>query len=94
MYSRILVMGAMLLASSVFANTPKSVTLDVKNMTCDLCPVTIRKALQKTPGVTRAQIDFDKKTAVVSYDADTVNVAKLVSATTNAGFPSTPREAK
>lgn len=94
MYSRILVIGAMLLSSGVFANTPKSVTLDVQNMTCDLCPVTIKKALEKTPGVTKAQIDFDKKTAFVSYDADKVSVAKLVSATTNTGFPSTPREAK
>ena len=94
MYSRILAVCAISLTSSVYANTPKSVTLDVQNMTCGLCPVTIKKALEKTAGVTKAQIDFDKKTAVVSYDADKVNVAKLVSATTNAGCPSTPRETK
>lgn len=94
MYSRILLIGALLLSANVFAGTPQSVTLDVKNMTCDLCPVTVRKALEKTPGVTKAQIDFAKKTAVVSFDADVVKVAKLVDATTNAGFPSSPRSEK
>ena len=94
MYSRIFVISAILLTSSVYANTPKSITLNVQNMTCGLCPVTIKKALENTVGVTKVQIEFDKKTAVVSYDAEKVGVAKLVSATTNAGFPSTPREAK
>lgn len=94
MYSRILLIGALLMSSNVFAGTPKTVTLDVKNMTCELCPVTVKKALEKTPGVSKAQIDFASKTAVVNFDADVVNISKLTAATTNAGYPSTPQNAK
>jgi len=69
-------------------------TLDVKNMTCELCPVTVKKALEKTPGVAKAQIDFAKKTATVTFDPDVATVAALAQATTNAGYPSTAREVK
>lgn len=93
-YSLILLIGALLLSASVFASTPNTVTLDVKNMTCATCPITVKMALEKTPGVTKAQVDFAKKTAVVSFDADVASVGKLVDATTNAGFPSTPRNTK
>ena len=94
MYSRTLIIAAFLLSGNAFAGTPKTVTLDVKNMTCELCPVTVKKALEKTPGVTKAQIDFAKKTVVVNFDGDVVNVAKLTDATTNAGYPSTARDTR
>ena len=82
------------LSINAFAGTPKTVTLDVKNMTCELCPVTVKKALEKTPGVAKAQIDFAKKTATVTFDPDVATVASLAQATTNAGYPSTAREVK
>lgn len=94
MFSRILLVGVLLLSGNVFAATPKTVTLDVKNMTCELCPVTVKKALEKTPGVTKAQIDFASKTAVVNFDADVVNLTRLTDATTNAGYPSMLRNSK
>mgnify|MGYP003416968246 CR=1 FL=1 len=31
------------------AAPPKTVTLDVQNMTCGLCPITVKKSLQKVP---------------------------------------------
>lgn len=82
------------LSFNAFAGTPKTITLDVKNMTCELCPVTVKKALEKTPGVTKAQIDFAKKTATVTFDPDVSTVAALTQSTTNAGYPSTAREAR
>jgi hypothetical protein len=36
--------------SAAFAGAPQIVTLDVKNMYCDLCPVTVRKSLQHVRG--------------------------------------------
>jgi mercuric ion binding protein len=66
--------------------------LDVQNMTCGLCPVTVKKSLEKVPGVSQARIDFDKKTATVTFDADKATAAVLVKATTDAGFPSTVRK--
>jgi mercuric ion binding protein len=68
---------------------PQTAVLDVQNMTCDLCPVTVKKSLEKVPGVSQARVDFEKKTAIVTFDADKTNASALVKATTNAGFPST-----
>ena len=73
---------------AAFAATPQTAVLDVQNMTCSLCQVTIRKALEKVPGVMGAKVDFDHKTAIVKYDPDKASLAALVNATTNAGFPS------
>ena len=74
---------------SVFAATPQTAVLDVQNMTCSMCSITIHKALEKVPGVIDAKVDYDHKTATVKYDADKTSPSALVKATTNAGFPST-----
>ena len=74
---------------SAFAAAPQTTVLDVQNMTCSMCSITIRKALEKVPGVIDAKVDYDHKTAIVKYDGDKTNPSSLVKATTNAGFPST-----
>lgn len=71
---------------------PQTAVLDVQNMTCGLCPVTVKKSLEKVAGVSQAQIDFAKKTATVTFDADKTNATALAKATTDAGFPSTVRK--
>ena len=73
---------------AVLAAQPQTVVLDVRNMTCEVCPITVEKALEKVPGVAAIKVDFDKKTATVKFDPDKANVAALVKATTNAGYPS------
>lgn len=70
------------------AGDPQTVVLDVRNMTCELCPITVKKALDKVPGVAATTIDLAKKTATVKFDPDRANVATLMMATTNAGYPS------
>lgn len=79
----------MSLPLSAFAATPQTAVLDVQNMTCSTCSVTIHKALEKVPGVIEAKVDYDQKTATVTYDADKTTPSALMKATTNAGFPST-----
>jgi len=74
------------------AATPQTAVLDVQNMTCNLCPVTVKKSLEHVPGVSQARIDFEKKTATVTYDADKTTAAALIKATTDAGYPSTVRK--
>jgi len=78
----------LLSTSSAWAG-PKSTTLNVSNMTCATCPITVRQALTKVKGVTRAVVDFEKKQATVTFDDAQTNVAALVKATTDAGYPST-----
>lgn len=77
---------------TALAVTPKTAVLDVQNMTCNLCPVTVKKSLELVPGVSQARIDFEKKTATVTFDADKTTAATLVKATTDAGFPSAVRK--
>lgn len=71
------------------AATVETVTLDVANMTCGTCPITVKKALEKVGGVQKVVVDYQTKTATVTFDSDKAKVASLTSATTNAGFPST-----
>lgn len=77
------------LPMAALAATPKTVTLDVKNMTCEVCPITVRKSLERLPGVSSVKVEFDKKTATVTYDPDQSQPEALSKATTNAGYPST-----
>ena len=74
---------------AALAAAPQTAVLDVQNMTCSMCSITIRKALEKVPGVIDAKVDYDHKTATVRYDGEKTNPSALMKATTNAGFPST-----
>ena len=74
---------------AALAANPQTAVLDVQNLTCSMCSITIHKALEMVPGVTEAKVDYDHKTATVKYDADKTSPSALVKATTNAGFPST-----
>jgi mercuric ion binding protein len=66
----------------------RTVTLNVDNMYCDLCPVTVKKSLTQVGGVSAAQVSLEQKTATVTFDDSKTNVAALVDATTKAGYPS------
>jgi periplasmic mercuric ion binding protein len=73
---------------TVLAGPPQTIVLDVQNMTCPLCPITVRKALERVPGVADAKVDLDKKTATVRFDPDKATTQALVKATTDAGYRS------
>src|SRR5277367_796367 len=79
---------ALIAAGVATAAPPQTTTLAVENMTCGTCPIVVKKALERVSGVTSTSVDFDKKTATVSFDPDKTNSAKLTQATTEAGFPS------
>jgi mercuric ion binding protein len=83
--------AALLLSGSAIAATPVALTLDVQNMTCATCPITVKMALKQVPGVSEVKIDFEKKTATVQMDKDKADVAMLTKATADAGFPSALR---
>lgn len=74
---------------AALAAAQKTVTLNVQHMTCPVCPITVKKALDEVPGVSAAKVDFDKKTATVSYDPDKARLDDLTTATADAGYPST-----
>ena len=73
---------------SVFAEI-QTVTLDVPTMNCVTCPITVKKSLKNVDGVNKAEVSYDTKLAVVSFDDTKTNIESLIKATTNAGYPST-----
>ena len=92
MRSLLILTLATVVSVTALAASSTMAVLDVKNMTCGLCPVTVKKSLERVPGVTEVQIDFTKKTATVAFDASKTNAASLVKAATDAGFPATVRQ--
>lgn len=75
------------LAGSVWA-APKTVTLSVPTMDCPVCPITVKKALTKVPGVAQAEVNFDKREATVTFDDARTTAQALTKATKDAGYPS------
>lgn len=69
--------------------TPRTVTLSIPTMDCPVCPITVKKALTRVDGVTKAEVTFDKRQAVVTFDDAKASVAALTQATQDAGYPST-----
>lgn len=77
------------LSFNINAAETKTISLDVPGMTCKFCPITIRKALKKVPGVIDATAEYDSKTATVTFDPTKTNIETLIKTTANAGYPST-----
>ena len=84
--------GAML-AMPAWATT-RTVTLSVPGMTCSACPITVRSALDRVPGVEEVTIDVAPKRVTVTYDDSKTNERALTRATQNAGYPSSVVDAK
>lgn len=78
-------------AAPVWA-TPQTVTLSVPGMTCAACPFTVKQALSKVNGVTKAEVSFEKKRAVVSFDDAKTSIQALTKATADAGYPSSAKQ--
>ena len=84
-------MAAIALAGQVLAGE-KTVTLDVPGMYCEMCPLTVKKALSKVPGVSTVNASYERKEAVVTFDDTKASVDALTKATANAGYPSKARQ--
>jgi len=92
MMNKIALLSLLALTSlSAFA-APKTVTLEVPTMNCVTCPFTVKKALQNVDGVSKAEVTYENKLAVITFDDEKVTINALTEATTNAGYPSTLKE--
>ena len=70
----------------------QTVKLAVPGMTCAACPITVKKALSKVEGVSKTDVNFDKREAVVTFDDAKTSVQKLTNATEDAGYPSSVKQ--
>ncbi|MGH6890825.1 MAG: heavy-metal-associated domain-containing protein [Dongiaceae bacterium] len=89
---RFLILPMLLLSASVAVAAERTVTLSVENMTCPLCPITIRTAIEHVPGVRDVKVDFESKTAVVLFDDAEATVEDLAEASRLAGYSAAPKE--
>jgi len=79
------------LSAVTLAGELKTVTLDVDKMTCNMCPITVKKALKKIDGVTEVVAKYEGEGngwAKVTYDPSKADVDDLTFATEEAGYPS------
>lgn len=78
-------------ASAQAAATEQRQIFTIENMTCALCPVTVKKAMEGVSGVKSVVIDFEAKTATVMFDATATTIEAIAAASTNAGYPATAK---
>ena len=70
----------------------QTVTLSIPSMTCSTCPITVKKAISKVEGVSRVNVTFEAREALVTFDDAKTSVQKLTTATENAGYPSSVKK--
>ena len=72
--------------------TTQTVTLSLPGMTCSACPITVKKAISKVEGVSKVNVTFETREAVVTFDDAKTSVQKLTKATADAGYPSSVKQ--
>ncbi|HLZ05473.1 MAG TPA: mercury resistance system periplasmic binding protein MerP [Bradyrhizobium sp.] len=85
------ILGLGTMVSSAAMAGERNVTLAVSNMYCAACPHTVKASLEAVSGVSKVVVSSKDKTAIVTYDDARTDVKALTEATTNAGYPSTPK---
>jgi mercuric ion binding protein len=76
-----------LFSTPIWAAT-QTTTLKVPGMTCPTCPLTVKKALQKVPGVSKIDVNYEQKEIAVAFDDAKTSDAAIMKATSDIGFPS------
>lgn len=79
----------LIVLSGPAAAEEQSVTLAVDNMVCVMCPITVTKALEKVRGVSSVEVDYQSKTAVVTFEDAVTDWQAVARASTDAGYPAT-----
>ena len=79
-------------ALSATAAPTQTATLEVKNMTCATCPLTVREVLKRQPGVLDAKVDLKTESAQVTFDAARGKPEEFARAVSEAGYPARVRQ--
>lgn len=78
--------------SSLVYAAQRTATLSVPGMTCPACPITVKTALSRVPGVSEVRVKYEQKQAIVTFDDSKTKLTALTQATNQAGYPSTPMQ--
>jgi mercuric ion binding protein len=87
-FTRTLAFIALASITSLAVAKQQTVQLTVPTMDCATCPITIKAALTKVPGVAKVKVSYEKREAVIVYDDARATVADLKKATEDVGYPS------
>jgi copper ion binding protein len=63
----------------------KKLTMHIEGMSCNHCKMAVEKALQGVTGVSKAEVDLQKKTAAVTAQ-ETVSNDSLIQAVEDTGY--------
>ena len=85
-----IVLGAGLGAAMPAISAEQTVSMNVERMTCALCPLTVRKAMERVDGVQHVEVDYNTKTATVTFDDTKTTAADVAQASTDVGYPAKP----
>jgi mercuric ion binding protein len=77
----------LLSVSGVLSAAEQTVILSIPGMSCPVCPITVKKSLQKVDGVKSVDVVYESKTAAVVFDDARTDIKSLLKATENAGYP-------
>jgi mercuric ion binding protein len=66
----------------------QTVSLNVPTMDCATCPITIKAALLKVPGVSKVKVSYERREAVIVFEDSKAAVSDLKKATEDVGYPS------
>jgi copper chaperone len=78
-----------LAAAGLYAAEEKAnldVKISVRGMTCSGCASGVKAALEKVPGVTKAEVSLEKNEASVTYEKGKTTPEALVKAVEKAGY--------
>lgn len=64
----------------------KDITLNLETLGCPACGMKIEKGLEKTTGVTSAEVLFNASKAKISFDETKTDVEKVVQTVTTLGY--------
>ncbi|WP_445504684.1 cation transporter [Microvirga sp. G4-2] len=85
-----------LMLTGAAIGAPRTVTLEVENVSCVTCAPIVKRVLSRVLGVSQVTVveQGGTATAIVIFDDEKVTPEALTQATTNAGYPSTVTDAK
>jgi len=93
-FYRTLAAAVLVVAAPLASAKQQTVALNVPTMDCATCPITIKTALSKVPGVAKVKVSYEKREAVIVYDDAQATVADLKKATEDVGYPAMLKTAK
>jgi copper chaperone len=70
----------------------KTVIFTIEDMSCDGCATTIKRLIEKHPGVRMASVSFGDRQARVLYDPELIEEGQLVDTIRRPGFRVVGRE--